>query len=165
MAVFGNLSTIRSQVPAAAFGSCFAYLDDLFTAGSAAALRLRQIAEGETRRIELSGGSFALEQVYLSKRRTEGFFESHRGYIDVQVVFDGEEGMEVIDLGRVTVKQPYDSNRDLLIYEDNAGSLLRVRSGQGAVFHPVDVHMPGLCGEAGPQLVRKTVIKVPVGSV
>jgi beta-galactosidase beta subunit len=50
-----------------------------------------------------------------------------------------------------------------LVHEDNVGSVLRLGSGDAAVFHPVDVHLPGLCGGSGPGVVRKTVIKVPVG--
>jgi hypothetical protein len=34
---------------------------------------------------------------------------------------------------------------------------------RGGVY-PSDIHMPGLWGDAGPALVRKTVIKVPVGA-
>jgi biofilm protein TabA len=117
---------------------------------------------GETQRVELAGGAFALEQVYRSKVRSDGFFESHRKYIDVQVVFEGEEGMELLDLSRSSVRQAYDAQRDLLIHEDAPGSLLRVNAGDAAVFFPADVHMPGLCGVQGPALVRKTVIKVPV---
>jgi YhcH/YjgK/YiaL family protein len=165
MALFGSVATVRSQcLPADRFAGVFAYLDDLFRDTSARAVRLRSIAVGDTERIELAGGAFALEQVYRSKIRSDGFFESHRKYIDVQVVFEGEESMEVFDLGRGTIRHPYDAQRDLLVYEDRAGSLLHLRAGDATVFHPSDIHMPGLCGVSGPALVRKTVIKVPVDS-
>ncbi len=163
MAIFGSLATVQTQTTTAdKFASCFAYLDDLFRADSASATRLRTIPSGETQRIELAGGAFALEQVYNSKLRASGFFESHRKYIDVQVVFEGQEWMEVTDLHRCAVKHPYDSQRDLLIYADATGSRLRMAAGDAAVFYPVDVHMPGLCGDSGPALVRKSVIKIPV---
>jgi YhcH/YjgK/YiaL family protein len=163
MAIFGSLATVQAQTTTTdKFASCFAYLDDLFRADSASAKRMRAIARGETQRIELAGGAFALEQVYVSKLRANGFFESHRTYIDVQVVLEGEEWMEVTDLHRCTVRDPYDSTRDLLIYADATGSRLRMTAGDAAVFFPVDVHMPGLCGDTGPGLVRKSVIKIPV---
>jgi beta-galactosidase beta subunit len=72
------------------FASTFTYLDEMFRPGSPAALRLAAAAAGATVKIELTGGAFALEQVYLTKARPEGFFESHRQYIDVQVVVAGE---------------------------------------------------------------------------
>src|SRR5688572_8037554 len=148
MALIGSLGTVRGQAaPVEKFAAAFAYLDDLFRAGSAAAERLRAQAPGETRRIELAGGAFALEQAYVAKLREEGFFESHRMFIDVQVVFEGEEWMELADIARMTVRTSYRADRDLTAYEDEAGaSLLHLRAGEAAIFYPSDVHMPGLSG-------------------
>jgi YhcH/YjgK/YiaL family protein len=54
--------------------------------------------------------------------------------------------------------------RDLATYLDAAdASQLRLRAGEAAVFFPVDVHMPSLRVGAEPALVRKSVVKVPVG--
>jgi len=151
--------------PADKFAATWAYLEELLAPGSAAGERMRGIAEGETKRVELSGGAFALEQVYRTKARADGFFESHRKFIDVQVIFEGEERMEVVDRVHVKVREAYREERDLLVYEDGAGaSVLRLGAGDAAVFFPVDVHMPGLrAGEGEGRLVRKTVVKVPVG--
>lgn len=163
MALIGSIATVQAQVPRAdVFAAAFAYLTEVFQPGSAAAARLRALGIGETGKVELSGGAFALEQVYNSKVRADGFFESHRRYIDVQVVVEGEEIMELADIARMTVRQPYNPDRDLIIYEDATGSGLRVRAGEAAVFFPADVHMPGLCVTRDPVLVRKTVVKVPV---
>lgn len=164
MALFGSIATVQTQAaPAEKFTATFAYLNELFTADSPAAVRLRELPAGETKRIELSGGVFALEQAYFTRVPADGFFESHRKFIDVQVVFDGEEWMEIADIGRASVRQPYNPERDLIVYHDGAGPwTLHIAAGQAAVFYPADVHRPGMCGSAGPKLVRKTVIKVPV---
>jgi biofilm protein TabA len=72
--------------------------------------------------------------------------------------------MEVVDDSRITVRQAYDAERDLITYLDiNDASHLRVRAGEATIFFPVDVHMPSLRAGAAPVLVRKTVVKVPVG--
>lgn len=165
MALIGSLATVRSQsFPGEKFAGVFTYLEELFRAESPSGIRLRSIAVGETQRIELPDGAFAFEQVYQSKLRGDGFFESHRKYIDVQVVFEGQEWMELIDLNRASVRHAYDPQRDLLMYADAPGSVLLASTGDAAVFYPSDVHMPGLCGASGPSLVRKTVIKIPVGA-
>jgi YhcH/YjgK/YiaL family protein len=165
MAIIGSIVTAKAQShPASVFAPCFGYLDDLFRPDSSAARRLRGIAIGETQKIELGGGAFVLEQVYRTKSRSEGFFESHRKYIDVQVVFEGEEWMELADLSRCVGKHPYEAQRDLLVYNDVSGSRLLVAEGDAAIFFPTDVHMPGLCAANGPAVVRKTVVKVPMGS-
>ena len=164
MALLGSLATIRAQsARMEIFTATFGYLDEIFRPGSPAAVRLRSAAAGATQRIELAGGAFALEQVYQAKARSDGFFESHRKYIDVQVVFEGEEAMELAEISRLTVKQAYDAERDVIIYTDYSGaSLLRLTPGEAAVFFPVDGHMPALRPGAVANLVRKTVIKVPV---
>lgn len=164
MALFGSLVTVRTQMSGAEkLGAVFDYLTEVMRAESVAGRRLRVAAEGDTRRIELAGGAFALEQVYRTKVRADGFFESHRRLIDVQVVIEGEEWMEVVDITRAEVRRPYNEERDFIVYENaSAGAVLQVAGGQVAVFYPQDVHLPGLCGGAGPALVRKTVVKVPV---
>lgn len=131
--------------------------------GSPARKRLEALGAGESGRVELPGGMFAIEQVYRSKPRSEGFFESHRKFIDIQVVLAGEELMEVAEIGHLPVKTPYDADRDVIIYADHAGaSVLRFQAGEAGVYFPVDGHMPGLMGAGGAQVVRKTVVKVPV---
>lgn len=165
MGLFGSLATLRAQAPAnAAFAAAFAYLDDLQREGSPVRSRVRALAAGESQKIDLGDGLFVIEQAYDTKVRADGFFESHRKYIDVQVVLEGEELMEVADASRMTVRQPYHAERDLIVYEDSSeASLLRLSAGQGAIFFPADVHMPSLRIRSEPVLVRKAVVKVPVG--
>lgn len=163
MAVFGSFSTVRAQLAHdSRFKAALDYLAAAQVADSDVRRRLAAVAVGATERIELAGGSFALEQAYLSKPRAEAFLESHRKYIDVQAVLAGEEIQEVVDIGRMTVDVPYDAGRDLIKYRDFADtSHLSARDGLVAVFFPVDGHISR--ARHAPGLVRKTVVKVPVG--
>lgn len=164
MALFGSLATVRAQISGhPGFAVAFAYLDQLFTAGSSVQARVRGIAPDESIKTELAGGVFVIEQTYATRVRADGFFESHRKFIDVQAVFEGEELMEVSDVSRMTVKRPYNEARDLIVYEDNTGAaLVRVYPGEVAVFYPADVHMPTMRVRADAVNVRKCVVKVPV---
>jgi YhcH/YjgK/YiaL family protein len=164
MAILGTFATVRAQAPqSAGFVAAFKYVEELLREDSPARARLRGIAAGSSSKVELAAGAYAVEQVYLSKARPEGFFESHRKYIDVQVVVEGEELMEVVDIGRIEVREPYSAERDVILYGDAAGaSSVRLAAGDVAVYFPVDVHMPGLRARAEAGLVRKTVVKVPV---
>ncbi|MDQ5980424.1 MAG: hypothetical protein QG602_3401 [Verrucomicrobiota bacterium] len=164
MAIFGPLAAVKNQLASdARFAAALAYVEEVLHEGSAAHARIGRIAAGVTDRLDLSGGSFALEQVYEPRLRPDGFFESHRKYADVQVIVEGEELMEVEDISRLVVSQPFLPERDLIKYADTAvASVLKMRTGDIAVFFPEDGHMPSLrWREAG--LVRKTVVKVPVG--
>ena len=164
MALYGSLATVRAQAPQSpGFATAFAYVEELLRDGSPVARRLRDVAVGESRKIDLGGGVFVMEQAYQTKARADGFFESHRNYIDVQVLAEGEELMELADISRIRVRQPYAAERDLIMHEDTAdASLLRMFPGLAAIFFPSDVHMPSLRLRAEPVLVRKSVVKVPV---
>ncbi len=165
MAIFGPFSTIRAQTSAdPRFAAAHRYVADLLNPGSAAFQRLGKIASGVTERVNLDGGSFALEQVYHAKPRADVFLESHRKYIDVQVIVAGAERMEVIDISHLKESQAYLEERDLIKYVDTtATSHLRMDQGNVAIFFPVDGHLSTLNPEVGPVLVRKSVVKVPVG--
>jgi biofilm protein TabA len=165
MAIYGSIDTVRAQTPRTdGFATGFAYLKELFTAGSEVQRRVCAVVPGERNKIELGGGAFVLEEAYMTKLRADGFFESHRNYTDIQAIFEGEELMEVADISRMTVRQPYNEKRDLIIYEDSTdATLLRVYAGQAAVFFPTDVHMPTMRVRAAAVNVRKCVVKVPVG--
>jgi YhcH/YjgK/YiaL family protein len=165
MAIFGPLSTVRAQLAAdPRFAAAFRYVADLLDPNSAAYQRINKIAVGVTEKLDLEDGAFALEQVYHAKPRADVFLESHRKYIDVQVIVAGAERMEVIDISRLTESQAYLEERDLIKYADTtATSHLRMEPGNIAIFFPVDGHLSTLSPEAGPVLVRKSVVKVPVG--
>lgn len=163
MALFGPFSTLRGQLAAdRRFAAALAYAAELMNPRSAAHGRLAAVALGESVRIDLAGGAFALEQAYRTKPRREVFFESHRKYIDVQLIVTGEELMEVEDIARLEVDEAYVPGRDLLKYRDPAvSSRLVLRAGDAAVFFPEDGHMPSLAWREA-VVVRKSVVKVPV---
>lgn len=164
MALYGIINEVRAQVAARnGFETAFAYADELLRAGSSVQARVRAIEPGQRQRTELGGGVFVSEECYFSKARADGFFESHRKFIDIQIVFEGEELMEVADIRTMKTRQPYSAERDLVVYEDSSDAAhFKVFPGQATVFFPTDVHMPTLRVREAGGLVRKCVIKVPV---
>jgi biofilm protein TabA len=103
---------------------------------------------------------FALVQEYRTRPDSEGFWESHRRHIDVQYVASGAERMGYANIDRLKVRQAYDADKDLAIY-DGQGDFFVVPAGMFTIFLPQDAHMPCLSpGEA--TTVRKVVIKVAV---
>lgn len=165
MALFAPFAELRAQAAAdSRFQAAFAYAAEALRAGSEAHRRIAALEPGQSHKVELEGGAFAIDQVYFSKARPDGFYESHRKYIDVQVIVAGAERMEVDDVARLAVTQAYDPERDFIKYAHVDGaSVLQVRAGDAAIFFPADGHMPCLHPAAEAVLVRKTVVKVPVG--
>jgi YhcH/YjgK/YiaL family protein len=164
MALFGSLSTIRAQlIRRSVFDLSFAYLEDALRPGTAANQRVLGVGLGETNRVELGEGAFALEQSYNSKPRAEGRLESHLQYIDIQVLLAGEEIIEVAEISALSVSENLTPAKDLIFYQDSRATTPLRLSGLGAtaVFYPPDGHMGGLA-IAAPARVRKIVIKAPV---
>jgi len=165
MAVFGtygDLSHLLGGVPL--FAEAMDYLRQCLAKGTEAHTRILQLAEGAGNRTELREGAYAMESAYVSRPRSECFFESHRRYIDVQAVIEGEEFIEVANIERLRMTTDYDSAKDLVKFADfDFASRLRLGPGDLAVFFPPDGHLPCLQISGG-ILVRKTVVKVPVPS-
>jgi len=165
MAVFGSygdLSELFRELPL--FAEAFEYLRHCFTKGTAEHVRMLAMAEGGTYRQELRDGVYAMESAYRTRTRGDCFFESHRRYIDVQTLVEGEEAVEVTGIDRLRVTVDYVPDKDLVKYSDSDfASRLRLVPGDLAILFPPDGHMPCLrLAESSPVLVRKTVVKIPV---
>lgn len=163
MALFGSVDTLRAQLARPDhFAAAFHYLRQALDPASPVHARILALSPGETRRVELAGGAFVLEQAYRTRPRAEGRFEAHAAFVDLQAMVQGDERMEVIDAGRLAEQENLLAERDVRFFADAGdASVWRVRAGEVAVFFPADAHMPSLAVDA-PQVVHKAVVKVPV---
>lgn len=159
---YGDLSELFRELPL--FAEAFEHLRHCFTKGTEEHSGLLAMAEGDARRLDLRNGVYAMHSSYRTRTRGDCFFESHRRYIDVQALVEGEEAIEVAGIDRLRVTLDYVPDKDLVKYADtDFASRLRLVSGDLAIFFPPDGHMPCLRqAESSPVLVRKVVVKVPV---
>lgn len=178
MAVFGTLSTVRSQLAASrGFALALDYVARCLTPGSVEQQRILAIQPGQkTPNVELGEGVFAMEQVYQPKPHHTVLWEAHRAYIDVQVVIKGTELMELADTGRLQIETDHTPARDVIFFHPlpasapgGGASTLLAEAGFVGVYFPIDAHRPSLAvpnapGGAGGGIVYKTVVKVPVGA-
>lgn len=164
MALLGTRSTVRAQLAHQGhFAPSFAYLEECFRTGSAASRLVAGLVAGQTERVDLAGGAFALLQAYLTKPRAEGRWETHRAHIDIQAVIAGEEFMEITSREHLALDEDLTPAKDVIFYQPfDQGSVLRFGPGCVGVYFPADGHRGGLA-VAEPLLVRKVVVKVPVG--
>jgi len=119
---------------------------------------------GFVRKTVISGESvYAVNQVYATRPLSKARFEAHRKYIDVQVVWSGEELIPVAFVSELDVETPYQAGKDIVFlkFRRNYPSLIMTR-GMAAVFYPSDAHAP--CISHGRRsIVAKTVVKVRIG--
>jgi YhcH/YjgK/YiaL family protein len=110
--------------------------------------------------VEIDGDRvFAMHQEYNTKPRAQGFWESHRKYIDIQYVVSGTEHMGYANISQLT-PGPYDESKDLIVHE-GSGSFVVLPAGMFTLLFPEDAHMPQIAVE-NPHPVKKVVIKVAV---
>jgi len=162
MAIFGTLNVVKQQVNDKKFHTAFQYLEEVLKNGSVENRRLLSLPIDAFEKVDLDENNFGLEQVYYSKSRDKCFFESHREYIDVQFILEGEEIIEIANIDDLAQNFSYDENMDLIKYNNtNKTSIIRLKKGDVAIFYPEDAHMP--CVKAKEALkVVKTVVKVRV---
>jgi len=112
-------------------------------------------------RYDIDGDAvFALVQSYETKPAPERKFEAHRRYADVQYIAEGSELMYYAPVKTLAPDSPYNEAKDVTLYpEPEQSTALRMAPGSFAVFFPPDGHKPG-CVDAGPERIRKVVLKV-----
>jgi YhcH/YjgK/YiaL family protein len=110
---------------------------------------------------ELGGGIRAILQEYRTKPRSEGRWEAHRAFWDLQLVLSGAEHFGWAPLEDLVVSQPFDASKDVM-FLDGTGDFVTLSAGRFALAGPSDAHIPGMALEA-PSIVRKVVFKIPTG--
>jgi YhcH/YjgK/YiaL family protein len=118
----------------------------------------------ELAKFEISGTDvFAIPQSYQTKAESAAKWESHRRYIDIQIMVDGSERMDVADLSTMSDATVYDEKKDAILFSGTTGTSLPlvVNEGQFAIFFPHDAHRPTVAVDA-PTTIRKVVLKVAV---
>ncbi|NQU52238.1 MAG: YhcH/YjgK/YiaL family protein [Bacteroidetes bacterium] len=98
---------------------------------------------------------------YTTKDKSETKYESHKKYIDIQYVIEGEELMGLTTLDKVKVTEPYDSSKDLIFYEYDGGDYVKTTPDNFVIFFPEDAHRPMMKVNNNSK-VRKIVVKIMI---
>ena len=98
---------------------------------------------------------------YFTKSENEKFWESHKKYLDVQIMINGTEKVAINDIRDMKVKS-FDEERDLTILEGDKAFDIIMKTGDVLVFFPNDVHKPELNVSENDDSgnIRKIVTKV-----
>jgi YhcH/YjgK/YiaL family protein len=98
-------------------------------------------------------------QEYTTRLETDGKWEAHRRYIDIQYMVSGVERICYAPLQR-TEPGEYNEAKDFLALAAQ-GDYLTLPSGYFMVFFPEDAHRPNMA-VAEPMQVKKVVYKIAV---
>lgn len=162
MAIIGKLSDMCAMFAAKDLQGIYAYLLAASREGSCEFDRI--LATTGEHKVDLDSGAFAIEQSYCLKHSSQAFYETHKRYVDVQLVIKGEEIFSIAMASDCMIKDPYNAEKDLITYHPpKHTSWLHLSAGMLAVFFPYDVHSGGLGAESmGAKSVYKSVVKVPI---
>ena len=111
-------------------------------------------------RTDIDGDNlYALVQEYYTRPLSEGKWEAHRKYIDIQYMEIGMERMGFANLSQMQLGEfEYEKDSQPM---SGKGNFVDVFAGSFVIFFPDDGHMPGLCVDSTKQ-IRKIVIKVKI---
>lgn len=138
------------------------YLKTILESDSLENKRIFSLPNGSFEKIILNDEIFAFEQVDYTKRREECFIESHRKYVDFQMIVSGIEQMEYIDIDKLTIDTEYDGEKDLIVYKlEEKTSKFLLQKADVAIFFPEDAHI-GQAMYNEESLIHKAVVKVPI---
>ena len=116
------------------------------------------VASLEVGRHAIDGDDIFVNVSELDLRpRSAAALEVHNEYIDIQVVFGGEEEFGWSPRSAVTSpRTEFDVEKDIQFFEDEPQTFYTVREGQFTILMPQDAHAPML----GEGHVRKLIFKV-----
>lgn len=114
----------------------------------------------EVGRYELSESVIVNRQQYYGK--DDPFAESHRDFIDLQIVLKGKEKMGYADLSNLTVRvmEDYNPDIDLAKYYVDDECYYEMSEDSFALIFPEDIHRPGM--KVDDNIIEKVVVKIKV---
>jgi YhcH/YjgK/YiaL family protein len=101
---------------------------------------------------------FVLMSEYNTKDEIDCKTETHKKYIDIQIMLKGEEKFGFAFLNNQKVSEIYNEEKDCMFYEASL-DYQNLREGTFAIFFPTDLHCPSIKIDKSIK-VRKAVVKV-----
>ena len=112
-------------------------------------------------KIEIDGDNiFAQVHKYKTKDISEGKWESHRKYLDIQYMIKGSESFGFVNIDYLEVAEEYNEENDIEFLRGE-GDYLQLNDEEFVIVFPSDAHMPGIAVEEKEE-VMKIVIKVAI---
>lgn len=115
-------------------------------------------------RHELSDKAYANVEEYSTRGALECNLESHRKFIDIQILVSGEERIDFINIDGLKVLESYDCVKDIIFYKKPKTELnsIYLNGRNFAIFYPDDAHAPQITTLGAQNSVKKVVVKIAV---
>jgi YhcH/YjgK/YiaL family protein len=99
-------------------------------------------------------------QEYMTKNLSECRFESHKKYVDIQMMIHGIEAIESCDIDKLELETEYSDENDVMFWKQKPNQMRSVIVDGGyVILYPQNAHMPCVAVDK-PVKVKKLVAKV-----
>ena len=99
-------------------------------------------------------------QEYMTKNLAECRFESHKKYVDIQMMIHGIEAIETCDTDKLELETEYSEENDVMFWKQKPNQMRSVIVDGGyVILYPQNAHMPCVAVDK-PVKVKKLVAKV-----
>lgn len=102
---------------------------------------------------------FGIGLNYTTKPETDCLWESHRKYLDIHIILEGEEIVNIVDSAQTALAEPYDEAGDYALHEGEKQQSIILKVGSFLALYPNEVHQTAVQIQQ-PHLVRKVVFKI-----
>lgn len=110
---------------------------------------------------QIVGKDLFVNYMTYTTKNTVGDLEAHKDYVDLQLVFKGEERMDYANLDDCTTTVEYNQEKDVYFLTAKDYSSLYFKEGYFAIYFPQDAHRPSLTYKEE-QTIVKAVFKIKV---
>ena len=122
-------------------------------------LKSNDLLKLDNGKYEIDGENiFVSVQDYNTKPESEGKFEAHKKYADIQFIITGEEKIGFTNVKNCTPTTFYDDTNDIIFLEGK-GDFIKAVENTFLIFLPQDAHMPCISIDNS-KYVKKAVVKV-----
>ncbi len=124
--------------------------------------KIDEVKAQGVQKVFLTDECFVMTQSFEAAPIEFTVFESHKDFVDIQFIIEGQEIFGLQHVDKLEVKEEYSRPRDIMFYKTPEDfNEIKVIAGEYAIFYPRDAHMCRLQKDL-PYVGLKAVVKVPV---
>ena len=99
-------------------------------------------------------------QEYMTKNISDCKYESHKKYVDIQMMINGIEALETSDVDKLELETEYNEESDVMFWKRKNNQMRTVITDKSyVILYPQNAHMPCIAVDK-PVKVKKLVAKV-----
>ncbi|MGL4998718.1 MAG: YhcH/YjgK/YiaL family protein [Fusobacteriaceae bacterium] len=98
---------------------------------------------------------------YLTKNLEDCFFETHKKYLDIQMIVKGEENIGYSDIEELEITVPFNAEKDVEKQSGASQNIFKMKEDNFVIFFPEEPHMPCIKTNENKE-IKKVVFKIKV---